>query len=105
MLRRVLPQVPPRVGGRCGERLAQLWRPGWPTLGAASPPPGHFWPILAPMLPHLESIESMLAHLKHTLSNLGPRFAQKKTKRKKPWKKPMDSQGFGTHVDAMLDQL
>ena len=46
------------------------------------------------MLPHLESIESMLAHLKHTLSNLGPRLAHKKTKRKKQWKNPWIRKGL-----------
>ena len=40
---------------------------------------GPCWADLGPMLPHLDS---MSAHLKHTLSNLGPRLAQKKTKRK-----------------------
>ena len=41
------PQVPPRVGGRFGARLAQAWRPCWPTLGAVSPLLGHVGPMWA----------------------------------------------------------
>ena len=43
----------PRVGGRFQARLAQLWRPCWPTCGAASPLLGHVGPIWALCCPIL----------------------------------------------------
>ena len=62
---------------------------------------GPCWSDLGLMLPHLDT---MLAHLKHTLSHFGPRLAQKR-RNAKTMEKPMASQGCGAQVEAMLDQL
>ena len=104
MLRRIRPRCPPGS--------PQARRPFWvrvgPAMGAVLAyvegcvaSAGPCWANLGPILPHLDA---MSAHLKHMLSNLGPRLAQKKTKRKNHGK----TNGFArfrNHVDAMLAHL
>ena len=104
MVRRVrprFPQLPPRVGGGFGARLAQLWGPCWPTLGAASPLLGHVGPVWALCCPILTLCWPILNMCCPILALCWP----KKRRTAKTMEKPMDSQGFGNHIEAMLAHL
>ena len=70
-------------------------------MGAVSPPPGHFGPIWALCCPILILCRPILNICCPILAGCWP----KKRRNAKTMEKPMDSQGFGTHVEAMLDQL
>ena len=79
------PQVPPRVGGRFGARLAQLWG-RWPTLGAVSPLLGHVGPIWALCCPILILCWPILNICETFVVQSWPDVGPKKIETQKAWK-------------------
>ena len=82
MLRRVRPQVPPRLGALFGARLAQLWGPCWPMLGAVSPLPamlGRSGPYVAPSWFY---VGPFYIYVVQSRADVGPQ----KDETQKPWK-------------------